>query len=140
MKNIEANHQKMFIKYLEMKKQSGKVIEYFAPVNENTSSFTNRAVALKVEAKAKAMGKKAGVSDVVVILKNKVLFIEMKRPAKRLKSGKLSTAGIIVSEYQKQFLENISQSEVCEGVVAYGFDEAKGFIDNQIKVYNGKIK
>ena len=132
MKNIEANHQKMFIKYLEIQKQRGNIIEYFAPVNENTSSFTNRAVALKVEAKAKAMGKKAGASDVVVILKNKVLFIEMKRPAKRLKSGKLSTAGIIVSEYQKQFLESISKSEVCEGIVCYGFDEARKYIEEKI--------
>ena len=138
MKNIEANHQKMFIKYLEIQKQRGNIIEYFAPVNENTSSFTNRAVALKVEAKAKAMGKKAGVSDVVVILKNKVPFIEMKRPAKRLKSGKLSTAGIIVSEYQKQFLESISKSEVCEGIVCYGFDEAKNFIDTQIQIDKAK--
>jgi len=125
----EEDHQKMLVKYLEIQKQRGKIIEYFAPMGENKQSFNNRAVALKIEAKAKAMGKKQGVSDIIVILKNKVLFIELKRAKKKLKNGRLSSAGISVSDYQKEFLNTIQKSDVCDGVVSYGFEEAKNYLD-----------
>jgi len=130
----EEDHQKMLVKYLEIQKQMGNIIEYFAPMNENKQSFSNRAVALKVEAKAKAMGKKTGVSDLCIILKNRVVFIEMKKAPKKLKSGKLSYTGIIVSDYQNKFIETVKKSNVCGAVVCYGFDEAKNFIDIQIQI------
>jgi len=130
----EEDHQKMFVKYLAMLKAKGKVIEYFAPMGENKQSFNNRLVAQKIQKKAEAMGKLKGVSDLCVILKNRVLFIEMKKDPKVLQNGKLSTAGIKVSEYQKQFLNTIQKSDVCTGVVCYGFDEAKSYIDSQINI------
>ena len=132
MKNIEEYHQKMVVKYLELLKQKGQIIEFFAPMNENKQSFNNRQNAIIIEQKAKAMGKKAGVSDLVVILKNKVLFIEMKRPPKKLKSGKISYAGISVSENQRKFIDVVNQSDVCIAKVCYGFDEAKKFIDENL--------
>jgi len=128
---IEHQEQIKVVNYLNILQKQGKVVEFFAIPNGG-SRHKLEAINLKRE------GVKSGVSDLCVILKNKVLFIEMKRPAKRLKSGKLSTAGIIVSEYQKQFLESISKSEVCEGIVCYGFDEAKNFIDTQIQIDKAK--
>jgi len=129
MKNREALEQQKVVNYLEILKRQGKVIEYFAPVNENKHSKQNRQSAIIFEKQAQKMGKKAGVSDLVVIFKDKVLFLEMKRPPKKLKNGKLSYAGIKVSEYQKKFLENINKSEICVGKVAYGFEEARKIID-----------
>ena len=130
----EEEHQKIFVEYLEIQKQRGNIIEYFAPMNENKQSFSNRAVALKIQQKSEKMGKKKGVSDLCIILKNKVLFIEMKKAPKILKrSGKLSYNGIIVSDYQNKFIETVKKSDVCNAVVCYGFNEAKSFIDTQIK-------
>jgi hypothetical protein len=121
------------VQYLEILKRRGKILFYFAPMNENKQSYTNRATAMKIENKAKAMGKQAGVSDLVIILKNRVLFIEMKKAPKKLKNGKLSYTGISVSEHQKTFLNAVNSSDVCAGFVCYGFDEAKNIIDKNIK-------
>jgi len=133
---LEAEHQKAFVQYLEISKKRGRVVEYFAPINENNSSFTNRAVAVKTEAKSKAMGKKAGTPDLCVILKSKVLFIEMKRPRKILKSGEKSKENL-ESKHQKLFRDTINNNCDCaESFVCYGFNEAKELLDKEI----GKCK
>ena len=119
----ESAEQQKCVEYLTILEKQKKIITFFAPMNENILSFLDRYQAIKVENKAKTMGKKKGVSDLVVILKNKILFIELKRAGKKLKNGKISYAGIKVSENQKSFLENIKKSNVCDGFVAYGFDD-----------------
>jgi hypothetical protein len=133
MKITEETEQKKTVQYLEILKRRGKILFYFAPMNENKQSYNNRATAIKIENKAKAMGKKAGVSDLVVVLKNRLLFIEMKKAPKKLKNGKLSYTGISVSDNQKKFIEIINQSSVCKAYICYGFDEAKNIIDKNIK-------
>ena len=124
---IEHQEQIKVVNYLNILQKQGKVVEFFAIPNGG-SRHKLEAINLKRE------GVKSGVSDLCVILKNRVLFIEMKRPAKKLKSGKLSYAGIKVSEHQDKFIENVSKSNVCGAVVCYGFDEAKSFIDTQIQI------
>jgi len=126
MRKEEHYEQIKVIDYLSILQRQGKVISYFAVPNGGSRNKLE-AINLKRE------GVKAGVSDLVVILKNKVLFVEMKRKPKILKSGKISYTGIKVSDNQKKFLNEIKSSEVCEGFVAYGFDEFKNKIDNILK-------
>jgi len=126
MKKLEHYEQIKVIHYLSILQNQGKVIEYFAVPNGGSRNV-REAMNLKKE------GVKAGVSDLVVILQDKILFIEMKRPPKILKSGKLSYAGIKVSENQKVFLENVNNGDVSAGFVCYGFDEAKKVIDEYAK-------
>ena len=133
MKKLEELEQKKAVDYLEILKRQGKIISFFAPMNENIMSGSNRQKAIIIENKSKAMGKRKGVSDLVIILKDKVLFVELKRAGKRLKSGKISYTGIKVSENQKRFLDEVNKSEVCEGFVAYGFNEFKNRIDFILK-------
>jgi hypothetical protein len=66
-------------------------------------------------------------------LKDKVLFIEMKRPPRVLKSGKLSYSGISISDKQKEFIECVRGSKVCKAKVCYGFNEAREFVDDELE-------
>ena len=126
----ETVEQQKLVQYLRFKK-----IFHFAPMNENKQSFSNRTVALKLEAKAKSMGKMKGVSDVIVMLPNKILFIELKRARKRLKSGKLSVSHTKVSDEEKSFLNTIN-GEFCKyasAYVCYGAKEAIEVIEDYME-------
>ena len=126
MKKIEHQEQIKLVNYLSILERQGKIITFFAIPNGGSRN--------SIEAKnLKREGVKAGVSDMQVILKDKVLFIEMKRPPRVLKSGKLSYSGISISDKQKEFIECVRGSEVCEARVCYGFDEAREFVDGEIE-------
>jgi len=130
----EIVEQQKLVQWLRLKK-----IFHFAPMNENKQSFSNRTVALKLEAKAKSMGKMKGVSDVIVMLPNKILFIELKRARKRLKSGKQSISHTKVSDEQKSFLNSINEEfyKYSYATVCYGAKEAieviEDYMDKKIK-------
>lgn len=132
-RNLEELEQKKAVNYLKILERQGKIIAFFAPMNENLMSGSNREKAMKIENKAKAMGKRSGVSDLVIILKDKVIFVELKRSGKKLKSGKISYAGIKVNENQKKFLKTIKMSAACDSFVAYGFNEFKEKLDKILK-------
>lgn len=128
MTPTEAQEQQKLIQWLRLKK-----VFHFAPINENNQSFSNRLVAMKIEAKSKAMGKVAGVSDVIVMLDNKILFVELKRARKVLKSGKLSVSHTKVSKEQKDFINSINERfSYSEAKVCYGFNEAREFIEEYL--------
>jgi len=114
---LEEVEQQKLVQWLRLKK-----IFHFAPMNENKQSFSNRKAAFKIEAKSKSMGKINGVSDLIVMLPNKILFIELKRARKRLKSGKLSSTLSKVSNEQKSFLNAINEcfNKYAYAVVCYG--------------------
>jgi len=80
------------------------------------------------------MGKVKGVSDVIVMLPNKILFIELKRSRKTLKSGKLSISHTKVSPEQKIFLNKINEdfNNYAEAYVCYGAEEAKEIIESRL--------
>ena len=90
------------------------------------SRHIQEAVNLKKEGVTK------GVSDYCVILPHVVLFIEMKRRAKILKTGQKSLAGIKVSKEQYDFLSFVNNTEVCEGMICYGAKEAIEFIERNM--------
>jgi hypothetical protein len=103
----EEQEQILLVKYLQKKGVRFSAL----PLSTFTKSWA-------VKMKNKRMGVNAGVPDLMVIIKNKLIFIEMKRQ----KGGQ-------VSEYQKKWIEDLNN---CEGVSAFvcnGYDEAKAVID-----------
>ena len=71
----------------------------------------------------------AGISDYVVMLPNKILFIEMKRQKKLLKNGTYSISHTKLSPEQVKFLDTVNNFNYAIGTVCYGFEEAKSFIE-----------
>jgi len=79
----------------------------------------------------KKEGLTKGVSDYVVILPSKILFIEMKRKRKFLKSGAVSKENL-ASKEQEAFLKSLEPFDYVEGKVCYGFLEAMTFIKSHM--------
>lgn len=113
---LEQEEQKTLVQYCKLKR-----LMYFAPMNENKQSFTNRITAIKIEQKAKAMGKVVGTSDLIVMLPNKILFIELKR-----------IKGSVTSQAQKDFIERVNTFGYSEGRICRGTNEAIDFINENL--------
>jgi len=123
----EEIEQIRFVKWLKLKK-----IEHFAVVNENSMSSINRFMAIKVAERSKKMGKRKGVSDLVIMLSDKIVYMEMKKQQETLKNGKKSKKNMLDDE-QKEFLKTVNGFSYAVGYVAYGFLAAKEIIENELK-------
>ena len=119
----ESFEQKKFVSFLRANN-----IFHWATNNENNSYRQDRHYAMIAESKAKAVGKLKGVADVTVMLDNKILFVEMKRQRKMLKSGKYSTSHTKLSDGQQAFLDRVNTFDYAVGTVCYGADEAIAFV------------
>ncbi len=111
--HIEDDHTEMVAGYLEILMMQGKVVEYTHTANE---TYTKSPMQ---KARNTRMGVRSGIPDMVIVFKNAVLFLELKRPD-----------GGVVSRAQKAWMEAlraIGGPVHCE--VAYGYDEAKVIID-----------
>ena len=122
----EAQEQMMLINYLKAKK-----IFHYANVNENQMSSISKTMAIRVGAKHKALGKLAGVADMTIFLNNKILFIEMKKAPKKLKSGKLSLSHTKVSDSQVAFINKVNEFNYVSARVCYGYKMAQAFIEEE---------
>ena len=78
------------------------------------------------------MGKLKGVSDLVVMLDDRILFIEMKRCQGLKKNGEKRQENMLKPE-QQAFLDNVNCFSYAKGFVAYGFLEAKEIIEKELK-------
>lgn len=133
MQKLEKHDQKKLFQYIWELQTEGIILIAYATHNENTSSKGTKQDIINEE-EAQRMGKLKGVSDVTIVALNKVIYIELKREPKVLKSGKLSYSNSKVSKEQKQFLEAVNKSNVCVGAVCYGYDEAKSFIMQELNL------
>ena len=124
----EAQEQMMLINYLKAKK-----IFHYANVNENQMSSVSKAMAIRVGAKHKALGKLAGTPDITILLKHKILYIEMKQAPKKLKSGRFSLSHTKVSDSQEAFISKVNEFDYVSAEVCYGFLQAKAFIEEELK-------
>ena len=115
----EEEEQKALIRYLKKNNYF-----FFANVNENKQSFTDKLLATKIEAKSKSMGKVKGVSDLCVFTKNTIIFIELKKQRPVLKSGKLGKPTNDATKEQLEFLAKVNDYEYAYAVVAFGCDES----------------
>lgn len=99
----EDVEQKAFIAWLEAHR-----LRFYAVPNSTFTPYWAQKV------KAKAMGQKAGVPDLVVFIPNLgTLYIEMKR----VKGG-------VVSDEQKEWIEFLNTMPCTQAFVAKGADEA----------------
>lgn len=101
-----------FAEYLDILVRQGKVQMYSHIPNE---TFT-KSWGAKI--KNKMQGVHKGVPDYLILLKDKILFIEMKR----------ITGGVVSSE-QIAWMKALAGLGF-EAHVAYGFDEAKKILDS----------
>lgn len=102
---------------------------YFSIGNENNHSFLNKQLAIKIEAKNKAMGKIKGVPDLCIFTENTIIFLELKRQRPILKSGKLGIPTNKPTEEQMQFIAKANRYKYAHGFIAYGCDDAIEFIN-----------
>lgn len=107
----EEDEQKALVQYLEL-----KGIKFTAIPNSTwTSSWTQKN-------KNKAMGVRPGLPDLLLIIKNNLVFIEMKR-----------TKNSRLSKVQKEWIAELNN---CHGVNAHvckGFDQAKEVIEEYLE-------
>lgn len=131
--SAEDLEQKTFCDWLRIQKRKKSIVTFFSIQNENRMSWAikNKGIIYAIASKDKLMGKRKGVSDMCIILKNMVLFVEMKKCAIQLKT-KLSYASIEVSAEQVSFINEASKSDVVLGTVAYGAMEAVAYVSQFI--------
>ncbi len=116
----ERNEQIMLHKWCKLKKLNSW------SVPNGGSRNAREAKNLKLE------GVTPGVSDYWIMLKDKLLIIELKDKPKRLKSGKMSVSHTKVSNVQEEFIKVANSCSYVHATVAYGFNEAKEFIESHI--------
>ena len=124
----ESIEQQKLIQWLKVKK-----IFHFAVPNGSVLKGTPLQRAKQMQ-RLKSEGLLVGVSDIVVMLPNKILFIELKRAKKTLKSGKLSTSHTTVSDEQKSFMKRVNEFDYADAYIAYGANEAMQIIQNNMEI------
>lgn len=112
---LEYNEQVAVTNLLEMLKTQGKVVVFSAVPNNTYTKSWKQKLTQKLE------GVRSGVPDMIIVLKDKVLFLEMKR-----------TKGGTVSDSQKVWLDAV-KDKTTVSAVAKGFGEAEKIIKELIK-------
>ncbi len=107
---LESDEQQAVVQYLEI-----KGIKHSSIPN---STFTK---SWKQKAKNKREGLKPGLPDLLMIINNRLIFIEMKR----IKGG-------VVSKVQKEWKDAINECRGVNSFICKGFDEAKKIIDKYL--------
>ena len=108
--------------------------EYCKLKNLISFAVPNGGTRHKLEAiNLKREGVTKGVSDYVVLLPNKILFIEMKRKKKKLKNGNLSTSHTSTSKEQLEFIKRANKYDYVTATVCYGYMEARELIEKELK-------
>lgn len=103
-----------FVNYLDVLMMQGKVIRYTHIPNETFTTFKS------VKMKNKRMGVNPGFPDYIIILRAKIICVEMKRA----KGGTVSPEQIL---WIKDLTERGVASYVCKG-----FDEARKVVEQNL--------
>ena len=108
---LEHEEQEAVVEYLELLKIKFTSI----PNSTYTKSWKQKAF-------NKKQGLRAGLPDLLCLIKDKLVFIEMKRQK-----------GSVVSDVQKSWIEELNKVDNVYAHVCKGFDEAKEIIDKYNK-------
>lgn len=114
----EYDEQVAFVRWLT---QQG--YKFTAIPNSTKTSYSQCA-------KNTATGLRAGLPDMLVIVKNSVVWIEMKKIDRKPKRGGMGG----VSIEQKEWIDALNECIGCSAHVCYGFKEAKELIEKLDKV------
>lgn len=119
--SLEHDECVCLVQYLELLKRQGNKILYTHVNNEMyTKSWMQKH-------KAKMQGVTSGVPDYILLINDSLIFIEMKKPRARLKSGKESKT-CLLSENQKVWIKYLKAANQ-HAFVCYGFEEARAVVD-----------
>jgi hypothetical protein len=66
----------------------------------------------------------AGVSDLTIFLKHKILYLELKRQKVKLKSGKMSASNSKTSSEQLDFICTVKKYDYALSTIAFGYADA----------------
>ena len=124
---LEDDEQKAFVQWLQTKK-----LLFFAAPNGAALKGNKLQRAIQMN-RLKATGLNTGASDIVVFLDKAIVFVEMKRQKKKLKSGKYSSVHTKVSEDQQKFLNAVNGYMYAIGFVSYGAKDAIKRIESLMK-------
>lgn len=117
----EEMEQKALVIWLKQRK-----IHFFSVPNENLFTTLLKKYLPKnmihlitvIEKRLALMGKRKGVSDLVIFLPNKIMFLELKR----------RHSGTATKE-QKEFLSRVNDYHYAIGGIAHGWVEASAMIE-----------
>lgn len=108
----EHNEQSSFVEWLEVNRY-----KFTAIPNSTFTSFSQQR-------KNKSEGVRPGLPDMLVIVKNQLVWIEMKRKDRKPKRG--GKGG--VSDVQKEWHDILNKCDNCQVFVCYGDLEAREVI------------
>ena len=111
---IEHDECVALTQYLELLKNKGDVVVFSKTAQETYTRSWNQ------KTKNKQSGVRPGVPDFIVVTKDKVLFIEMKR-----------VKGAKPRPTQVEWLEAVN-NKMCLSTVCYGADEAIKYIKGKL--------
>lgn len=116
----EDEEAKIFAKYLNDLQANKQIVCYSHIPNEN--SIKNMGYAMKM----KAMGKQAGVPDYIIVMKSKVLFVELKR-----QKNENGTTESKTSPAQELWVNSLNNAN-CLSKICHGSNEAINFIQSNV--------
>jgi hypothetical protein len=121
MHNTEHTEQVTLVRWFRDTYPAGHYRIFAVPNGE----FRHKSVAQRLNSE----GVTSGISDLIILdrVKHRVLFLEMKKTRKTLKNGSPSKENLASPE-QIEFLEFVNGIECCDGIVAYGYLEAKELV------------
>lgn len=108
---LEAQEGQLLAGYLLYLQRQGKISVYSHIPNETYTTSWNQ------KRKNRVQGVRAGVPDYIIVIKDFVVFLELKRQK-----------GGVVSPEQREWLA-ATDNKMTVSTVAKGFEEAKRFID-----------
>lgn len=127
----------MFTQWLEMQK-----LKFTHIPNENIYSFMDRGLAQYLGGKAKKIGVRAGLPDYVILTPRGVLWVEMKPPSSKPKSGESplinwkpgqkTKGGLGIA--QKDWILAINETPSTQAEVCYGAEEAIAFVSRILQM------
>jgi penicillin-binding protein-related factor A (putative recombinase) len=99
-----------------------KKVDCFSHI-PNETSIKNMAYLSKM----KAMGKRKGVPDFIIVIKTKIIFIEMKR-----QKNQNGTCASVVSPEQIDWIKKLNDAGAY-GCIAYGCNDAISYVEAKSK-------
>ena len=112
---LEHEEQRTLVQYCKVK----KLLAYSTPNGAMLKG--NKLQRARQMNKLKAEGLLIGVSDMTILLPNKILFIELKR-----------VKGSTTSQAQKDFIDKVNQYPYAVGSICKGAKEAIEFIESYL--------
>lgn len=121
----EHHEQVQFIKFLEREKTMGRVLKFSATLNGVwlPEFYFN---------KMRAAGLRSGPSDVIILLKEVMLWVELKLPKRIKKNGEEGSSPSSIIPEQIEWMNILNTYPQVHATISYGAQEAIRFTSSFI--------